>query len=537
MNRTLNVPVASRSAAGHRHSTMATSQTILCPECQQPNPVGVQHCQHCGTTNMVLNDDAPTDDRRYYITRVIKKGGQGSVYEGIDQDGRIYAIKEMLDHFVDPKERDEATRRFNAEATILQKLRHPRIPRVYSHFTDEGRHYLTMDFVHGDDLEHVLEQQHGKGIPEHKVLEWAWQICDVLDYIHSNGMVYRDVKPSNIMIDHQDGGVKLVDFGIAKILNPTERGGTQIGTPGYAPPEQYQGLATPVSDIYALAATLHHLLTGRDPTDEPPFSFPPARHINPNVSQRTADALAKALEMKPEDRFQTIVELRAALRPLFGTHMQQVMVAPQTGGINPPAGSAPAQPARVQAAPPQPQPANPQRSSAPAAPAPKPRRGQTAPLPRAAPAPQKQQQPQAQQPPQPRRGGFGRLIRRAFWFTMLLVIVGGIAAGFVFAPDTIFQLVEGVMPQREEPEPVLGAPQQFPLEVEALVPVGADEGTIREALRNAYQQRLESEYPGAAINPNISISVVGGVDEVGQEGDQVRYRATMQGFVQLPQGP
>src|SRR5207249_7777243 len=118
------------------------------------------------------------------------------------------------------------------------------------------------------------------------------------------------------------------DFGIAKVFQRAERG-TQIGTPGYAPPEQYQGIATPESDIYALGATLHHLLTGRDPRDEPPFSFPPVYGLNPSVSKRTSDAILRALQMKPEDRYRSVAEFRAALRPQ-PVQPPQVRVAPPT---------------------------------------------------------------------------------------------------------------------------------------------------------------------------------------------------------------
>ncbi len=263
----------------------------------------------------MLNNAAPSDERRYLITRVIKQGGQGALYEGRDQQGRIYAIKEMLDRFTEARERSEAVTRFNDEAELLQRLNHPSIPRVYSHFRDEGRHYLTMDFIYGEDLDELLRRE-GR-FDEARVLYWADQLCTVLDYLHGKGLIYRDMKPSNVMIEREHGDVKLVDFGITKLFKPTERG-AQIGTPGYAPPEQYQGLATPQSDLYALGATLHHLLTGRDPTEQLPFSFPPVRQLVPEISQRTSDALERALQRVPQDRFATMSAFRAALRPAPG---------------------------------------------------------------------------------------------------------------------------------------------------------------------------------------------------------------------------
>ncbi|GIV89666.1 MAG: hypothetical protein KatS3mg055_2184 [Chloroflexus sp.] len=346
-----------RSSAATNQSLGAEVTSILCPICLKPNLRRARFCQHCGH-DVVLNNDQPSDHRRYVITRIIKRGGQGAVYEGIDQNGNIYAIKEMLDRFTDPKERAEAVERFNAEAELLQQLRHPRIPRVYSHFTDEGRHYLTMDFIRGEDLEQIVERE-GR-IDEQRVLRWADELCDVLGYLHSKGLIYRDMKPSNVMIE-PSGDLKLIDFGIAKLFKPTERG-TQIGTPGYAPPEQYQGLATPQSDIYALAATLHHLLTGRDPTQEMPFSFPPVRSLVPTISERTSAALEKALQKVPADRYATMDEFRAALIPRAQLQPQpvQVRVAPSASAKAP-------VPARPAAPVPPPQPVAPPAQSVPAA--------------------------------------------------------------------------------------------------------------------------------------------------------------------------
>src|SRR4029078_8752829 len=200
----------------------------------KPNLRRARFCQHCGG-DIVLNNDGP----RYYITRIIKEGGQGAVYETIGDDGKVYAVKEMLDRFTNPKEREEALDRFEHEANLLKRLRHDRIPRIYADFKDEGRQYLAMDFVRGEDLEEVIKRQ--RAIPEEQALKWADQICDVLDYLHNQKpepIIFRDMKPSNIMVE-PDGGVKLIDFGIAKVFQHAQRG-TQIGTPGYAPPEQYQ---------------------------------------------------------------------------------------------------------------------------------------------------------------------------------------------------------------------------------------------------------------------------------------------------------
>ncbi|HEY1016291.1 MAG TPA: serine/threonine-protein kinase, partial [Herpetosiphonaceae bacterium] len=281
-----------------------SNRVTLCPICHTSNGGDARFCQKCGN-NIWLND-------RYRIVRAIKEGGMGAVYEAIDETGKRYALKALIDRFVDPAERKDAIERFQEEASILRELKHPQIPRVYKDFIHGGRYYLAMDFVEGDDLEDLLTRQPQGRFDEPTVLRWADQIADVLDYLHERRLIYRDMKPSNIMIERAGGNVKVVDFGIAKLFQPNERG-TLIGTPGYSPPEQYQGQATPQSDVFALGATLHHLLTGRDPRDEAPFSFPPVRQLAPNVSVATERAIAKALEMETSKRFPSASSFRAAL--------------------------------------------------------------------------------------------------------------------------------------------------------------------------------------------------------------------------------
>lgn len=546
----------------YTESFMAEVTSILCPVCYKPNAPTAKYCSYCGS-NIILNDDIPSDDRRYFITRIIKQGGQGSVYEGVDQNGNVYAIKEMHDQFLDDKERDDATRRFNAEAEILTNLRHPGIPCIYSHFTDQGKHYLTMDLIRGHDLETIIEQR--GVIPENEVLTWGMQTCDVLDYLHGEGVIYRDMKPSNIMIEDATGQVKLVDFGIAKIFNPTLARGTQIGTPGYAPPEQYQGLATPASDIYALAATLHHLLTGRDPTEQPPFSFPPARDINPNVSRRTSDALQQALKMKPEERVPTVKEFRSLIRPLSGALPSQARVAPASGSLPPeseaaarnrtamsppvagtgaPTFTLPPSPGPVSKSGGQPAPTAP---PVPAVPSPAPSVRPPAPLPpvppvTTAPAGRRTAQPAPQPQPQ-RRGCINRGCCSSLLLLLVLVIGGGGVGYYLFpsywpAVQAWFEAQVAPLLQPTEPtQPALAPASQVELEVEVQVPAGADDATILSALREQYRQEISQNYPGAVISPNIPITTIGSWEQIGEENGQAIYQATMLGFVALPQGP
>lgn len=513
--REARVPVA-RAVSGW--SVMAEVTQILCPICHKPNLRRARFCQHCGA-DIVLNNDRPTDGRRYVITRVVKEGGQGAVYEGIDESGQIFAIKEMLDKFTDPKERVEAIERFNEEAELLQRLSHKRIPKIYSHFTDEGRHYLTMDFIRGKDLEQIVEQQ--VKLSEAKAIEYADQICDVLDYLHGRGLVYRDMKPSNVMIETATDSVKLVDFGITKLFKPTERG-TQIGTPGYAPPEQYQGLATQQSDIYALGATLHHMLTGRDPTEQMPFSFPRADSIDPRISKPVADALEKALQKVPQDRFGSIQEFWTALIPERATPQPvQVRVAPAATVQLPQAavqaGAAPATGSVVTASPP-PAPPSPLQPAQPAIPPQRP----------------------AVKPPKarPGRGFFGTIALILQWLVALL-IVGAIGLGayvWVLRPpwaEAIFGPVIELVPTAAPPTAAPLTSQQVTYTLEVTLPEGSDAATIRAAFDKAFADQAQADHgPNTRVAQNGTLGYVSGQPvATGTVNGQTTYSVTMRGFI------
>ncbi len=243
----------------------------------------------------------------------------GSVYRARDLHFpnivKLVAVKEMINTAPDPLVRKTIVRNFEREANILATLTHPAIPRIYDYFSHEDRSYLVLEFINGKDLEAILNETEGF-LKEEQVLGWAIELCDVLNFLHTHKpdpIIFRDMKPSNVMIN-QSGHVVLVDFGIAKTFQAGQKG-TMIGTEGYSPPEQYRGDATPLADIYALGATLHHILTRRDPRLEPPFSFKerPIRNINPEVSPEFVAVIEKALEYNPEDRYQSAAEMKEAL--------------------------------------------------------------------------------------------------------------------------------------------------------------------------------------------------------------------------------
>jgi serine/threonine protein kinase len=241
---------------------------------------------------------------RYLIKRTLKMGGMGAIYLAADaaRDNESCAVKEMLDQFDTADDRIEGREWFAREATMLLSLRHPAIPAIREYFIESGHYYLVLDYIEGRNLEEILEHEGTPGLPEGRVMEWAAHIAEVLVYLHGRPppIIFRDLKPANLMMSSA-GTLYLVDFGIARVFS-VARQGTMVGTPGYCPPEQYQGLAEPASDLYALAATCHHLLSGRDPRQAPPFSFPAIRGLAPQVSKAVEALLSGALLLDADRR-------------------------------------------------------------------------------------------------------------------------------------------------------------------------------------------------------------------------------------------
>lgn len=253
------------------------------------------------------------------VQEVIGVGGMGAVYRARDLHFpnvvKLVAVKEMINQARDPLVRQTIVQNFEREAHILVSLSHPSIPKIFDFFTHDERSYLVEEYVNGKDLEAILTESPGF-FPEEQVVLWAIELCDVLEYLHNHRpepIIFRDMKPSNVMVNH-DNHIILVDFGVAKIFNPGQKG-TMIGTEGYSPPEQYRGEATPLADIYALGATLHHVLTKKDPRLEPPFTFAerPIRQTNPSVSQELEAIVNTALQYNPEDRFPSASAMKESL--------------------------------------------------------------------------------------------------------------------------------------------------------------------------------------------------------------------------------
>lgn len=284
---------------------------------------------------------------RYQVIRLVGQGGMSNLYLAYDRkyNNAIVVVKEMTAAYSDPKEQQMAVELFHREAKLLASLNHRHIPKVYDYFQFAGKYYLSMEFIDGEDLAQKLEATKGP-LPEAQVLEWGEQIATVLFYLHKHEppIVFRDVKPSNIMLCDQ--GVKLIDFGIARHFDQAKKGDTmRIGSPGYAPPEQYAAQTDPRSDIYALGVTLHHALTGRDPTaTQTPFLVPPARNLNPALSEATAAMLARATQLDPADRYQNVLEMKNDIKQILsrGKQSTRVVGAPPALPTSPTSAAPPA---------------------------------------------------------------------------------------------------------------------------------------------------------------------------------------------------
>ena len=251
---------------------------------------------------------------RYRVMKPLGGGGMKLVYlaEDLRLAARPCALAEMVDSFTSPDTQKQAVAAFQREADMLAQLSNEHIPRVFDRFSDQNHHYLVMEYIDGITLEQKLQSAGGK-LPENEVIDVALQVLDTLEYLHNlePPVIYRDLKPSNVMLTPSEQ-VKLIDFGIARLFQPLSNA-TMIGTQGYAPPEQYRGKVEFRSDLYALGATMHHALSGRDPALEPPFSFPSLRSLCPDTNPALCELVDQALKYDVVLRVADAAEFRERL--------------------------------------------------------------------------------------------------------------------------------------------------------------------------------------------------------------------------------
>lgn len=288
-----------------------------CTRCGQENRAGARFCRQCGAALAQAAPDGAAEllNGRYRVQRLLAQGGMGAVHAVCDeaQGGAVWALKEMNLAAASGPALEEAVADFRREAALLRTLAHPNLVKVVDAFSSGGKEYLVMECVQGETLDAYMRS---RPHTEEVVLPVALQLCDVLEYLHSRTppVIYRDLKPSNVMIDPYTRRVKLIDFGIARFYKPGKQKDTNLmGTPGFAPPEQYgNGQTDARSDIFALGVTLHVLLTGYD-VEQSPWSYPPVRTLNPQISPAVEQAVARATELQVAKRYQSAAELRQSL--------------------------------------------------------------------------------------------------------------------------------------------------------------------------------------------------------------------------------
>jgi serine/threonine-protein kinase len=275
------------------------------------NSPGNLFCIHCGQPLKVEQII-----RKYQVLRTLGQGGMGTTYLAWDGAGMIgnpkmLVLKQMN---ADMAKIAKAQELFEREANTLKSLSHPGIPKYYDFFVEDGKKYLAMELIHGQDLEKLV---YNKGpVTPQQAIAWMIQTCDILDYLHSQEppLIHRDIKPANLMVRSSNNCIVVLDFGAVKEIGTAP--GTRIGAEGYCAPEQERGQPLTQSDLYAIGPTLIFLLAG-----ENPFKFYRLVGRNfrfdvgsiPTITPQLREVINRVTEPLPRDRYQTAKELAAAL--------------------------------------------------------------------------------------------------------------------------------------------------------------------------------------------------------------------------------
>ncbi len=252
-------------------------------------------------------------DGKYKILNEIGRGGMSTVYLAINEKAnKPWAVKEVRKNGI--SNRELVKQSLMVEINLLKKLKHKGLPSIVDIIDQQDNYLIVMDYIEGITLENIMQEE---GVqPQEKVVDWAIQLCDVLQYLHTRkpAIIYRDMKPSNIML-RSDGSVVLIDFGTAREFNERHvEDTTCLGTQGYAAPEQFGGMGQTDerTDIYSLGATMYRLVTGHNPS-EPPYEMYPITHWNPRLSTGLEGIIAKCTSKDPKSRYQSVQEVRYAL--------------------------------------------------------------------------------------------------------------------------------------------------------------------------------------------------------------------------------
>jgi ankyrin repeat protein/tRNA A-37 threonylcarbamoyl transferase component Bud32 len=251
----------------------------------------------------------------YKVISLIGEGGMNRVYLVADVNGKQWALKQTREPSEISRTPEEVRDQFEREVLTLSSLSHPNLPILCEYFSSGRHHYIVEEFVDGISLEkYILSHR----MSEIETLELAITLCNVLEYLHGRNIIYRDLKPANIIVT-KESTLKLLDFDISRTYKKGKKSDTiALGTPGYAAPETYGiSQSDARSDIYSLGATLYHILTGDDP-QEHPFIFEPIGYFRDDITDRLIEAVERALSRSPEMRYRSAVEMKKALMKIWG---------------------------------------------------------------------------------------------------------------------------------------------------------------------------------------------------------------------------
>lgn len=318
-----------------------TAQITYCTVCRHrigtssPRPVALATC--VAPSLSMTSPTGPLQSgsllaQRYVIVDQIGQGGFATVFKARDryQKNKLVAVKQINLASLSPKEMIEATDSYNREITLLSRLRHDSLPCIYDQFTDPEHWYVVMDYINGETLEDMLQKARGGSLSVRKALDIAIALCDVLTYLHEQrpSVIFRDVKPANIMITSQ-GRIYLIDFGIARLYRPGQaRDTAALGSPGYAAPEQYgKAQTTPRSDIYGLGATLQTLITGKEPLEIRVSGMSTQRRVPAKLQAYISHMLEYDAALRPQNMAEVKQQLQQLKAALIGQRFMRTCIA------------------------------------------------------------------------------------------------------------------------------------------------------------------------------------------------------------------
>lgn len=310
----------------------------LCPNCNKRYLSGDEVCRFCGFIlpySSSIIAPGKILQTRYEIQEMIHSGGMGYIYLATDK--KLYDRTCIIKQVKEQIKSDSHQKKLEEEALRMAKLNHANVAMILDHFTEDRYYYLVVERIYGKTLSEIFREKRGH-LTENEVIKWAISICDVVSYLHTEGIVHRDISPDNIMLT-EDGNIKFIDFGTLRELRDVAPGGTAgMGKYGYTPPEQWQGKPEYRSDIFAIGATIYYLLTGFLPQskeyitrqvpqkDDFNPSFPPIRTKNQAISPQLEIVLQKALQLDLNGRFYSAKEFGDVLRNIEKVEVRQIPV-------------------------------------------------------------------------------------------------------------------------------------------------------------------------------------------------------------------